>query len=466
MKVRKPHMLRHKHATIKERGIGEDMQYIYTGHKRAVRERGFELPSDIPLTNKSAFAILIKDGNYIDITEYGSDNNNNNENNNRNSFNEALSRFESSVVRSRSRIAELGFNNPWKYFFTFTLSPEKMTEWGLSRHDLNGVKVKLAKAFNNYRNRRAKDFRYLCIPEPHKDGAVHFHGFLMGVPESDLTINQNGYLDFPYFAERFGWVSIDPLKNREKAAAYITKYVSKSMFSGYDGGKDNNDKDKNDKNGASIDFHKHLYFCSKGLTRDRVIAVGEPVYSAEQLEENLAHEGQEPLVNNEWCFKVVFRDKRFALSLVAPFNNRSESRDIKIDGKLSKKLNDRISVDKGYYQWKKEKHEAAQVKVRASASLTEYDRRKELNRQTRLHNKYITQYREKLKDGGRLTDDELRKVGVEPFVLTNLTDEEIASGFFDLPVEWADVNDISISQLNRAPWLEDVLKVEYVGVLS
>ena len=42
--------------------------------------------------------------------------------------------------------------------------------------------------FNNYRNRYSPDFRYIVIPEFHKNGAVHFHGMVRGIRLQDFEI--------------------------------------------------------------------------------------------------------------------------------------------------------------------------------------------------------------------------------------------------------------------------------------
>ena len=76
---------------------------------------------------------------------------------------------EVSRTRARSKVRDIALCNPFTYFFTWTLSPDE-----IDRYDAEVVKRKLTTFLRNktYRN----GFRYLLVPELHKDGAIHFHG--------------------------------------------------------------------------------------------------------------------------------------------------------------------------------------------------------------------------------------------------------------------------------------------------
>lgn len=88
-------------------------------------------------------------------------------------------KLEASVSRTKSRVIELALCNPWEYFVTLTLSPEKY-----NRNDLPTFKKHLSKFLNNLRFRYSWDIKYLLIPEQHKDGAWHYARLVYGDSES------------------------------------------------------------------------------------------------------------------------------------------------------------------------------------------------------------------------------------------------------------------------------------------
>ena len=66
------------------------------------------------------------------------------------------------------------------------------------------------------------------MPEFHKDGAIHFHGLLY-IDEKELIENDNGYLTWLRYQNRFGYISLSKILNKEKTANYISKYLSKDV---------------------------------------------------------------------------------------------------------------------------------------------------------------------------------------------------------------------------------------------
>lgn len=180
-----------------------------------------------------------------------------------------VEKLEESIIRAKSRIVEISLCNPWDYFVTLTLNKEKF-----DRYNLKGYVKALGKFLNNYNERKLhgkEPIRYLLIPEQHEDGAWHLHGFIQGLPESHLCRNNNGYWDWQAYSEKFGFMSLDYIKDKEKCANYILKYISKGF-------EENN-----------IGLESHLYYCSKGLKRAEVIykdVVTKPTTEAEGFYKN------------------------------------------------------------------------------------------------------------------------------------------------------------------------------------
>lgn len=160
-------------------------------------------------------------------------------------------KLEESIIRTRSKIFELAICNEWELFVTLTLNKCKYDRMNLKRY-----RVDLAQFIRNYNRKHGINVRYLLIPEMHKDKAWHMHGFIMGLPFEHLKKNENGYMDWFAYREKFGYISIDKIRNREAAACYIRKYISKNL-------------------GDCVkEVGAHMYYCSRGLKRAKEIKRG------------------------------------------------------------------------------------------------------------------------------------------------------------------------------------------------
>lgn len=143
-------------------------------------------------------------------------------------------KLDESLYRTKALVRDLIRCNPWDYFVTFTFNPDKT-----NRYDFKECRSRLTKFFNNYRSRYSSNFRYMVIPEQHKDGAWHFHGMVRGlrdgdlyVPDfvisgSDLVPNTKSYVRWAQY--NLGYFSASRVKNIEACALYVTKYVTKTL---------------------------------------------------------------------------------------------------------------------------------------------------------------------------------------------------------------------------------------------
>jgi len=78
-----------------------------------------------------------------------------------------------SMRRARAKLRRLALANSFDYFVTLTLSPE-----AVDRHDAKAIMAKVNRWLDNMVRRSG--LRYVLVPEQHKDGAWHFHGFFAG----------------------------------------------------------------------------------------------------------------------------------------------------------------------------------------------------------------------------------------------------------------------------------------------
>lgn len=75
-----------------------------------------------------------------------------------------------SMRRARAKVRRLALANDFKWFVTLTLDPEKV-----DRMDGAAVVKKLNVWCSNAVQRQG--LRYILVPERHKKGGIHFHGF-------------------------------------------------------------------------------------------------------------------------------------------------------------------------------------------------------------------------------------------------------------------------------------------------
>lgn len=154
-----------------------------------------------------------------------------------------------SIRRARARVREIALANEFGHFVTLTLSPEQ-----IDRYDDREIIRKLSTWADNQVRRRG--LRYVLVPERHKDGAVHFHGFLAWDVSVDNFVD-SGTFKCPGVkkprrpsseAEREAWLdaggvpvfnvpswslgfstAIPVYGDYAAAVGYCTKYVGKDM---------------------------------------------------------------------------------------------------------------------------------------------------------------------------------------------------------------------------------------------
>lgn len=190
-------------------------------------------------------------------------------------------RLSQSLSRTRSTVFELAACNDFEYFVTLTLDSTKR-----DRGDLASFRKALAQFIRDQNKRRSDEDRiaYLFVPEQHRDGCWHMHGLIRGLRlHLDLSTNEHGYLDWRAYRDRFGFISLQAIRNKHACCSYVAKYVTKAMQSD---------------NGLETDIksHGHLYFASQGLKRR------EPLerFSAGALPTNFEWDYENDYVKIRW----------------------------------------------------------------------------------------------------------------------------------------------------------------------
>lgn len=102
------------------------------------------------------------------------------------------------VRRAKQNLRDLALCNDMKYFVTLTLDQAV-----IDRYDMTAITRKLNSWCSNQVQRCG--LAYILVPERHKDGAIHFHGFINGA----LEVVDSGTVSVPW--------SKKPRKPRSKA---------------------------------------------------------------------------------------------------------------------------------------------------------------------------------------------------------------------------------------------------------
>jgi len=79
-----------------------------------------------------------------------------------------------SVRRTRRTISDYVRCNTFDLFVTFTFDPKKV-----DRYDLLDTYLKM-QGWLHRQQRKYDNFKYIIVPERHKDGAIHFHALFGG----------------------------------------------------------------------------------------------------------------------------------------------------------------------------------------------------------------------------------------------------------------------------------------------
>lgn len=173
-------------------------------------------------------------------------------------------KLDSNFSRARSMVLQYALCNPWDYFFTGTLDPDR---W--NRDDLDKFMLDFSQKIRDWRKEYGTQIQVLLIPENHKDGTWHVHGMLRGIPswhlfrfywlplrELGLTApfpeklcRNEGWRYWDDFLDRYGYCSLAPIKDPVATAFYISKYISKDLSR------------------RAGDLGKHLYFHSRPLKK-------------------------------------------------------------------------------------------------------------------------------------------------------------------------------------------------------
>lgn len=143
------------------------------------------------------------------------------------SYNDNGQRLDN-IKRSREKVFDIAFANLalWRYMVTFTLDRKK-----IDRYNADDVCKRFQYWLDN--SCRRKGLNYILVAEPHKDGAIHFHGLLSdGLNYRDSgRLDENGRKIYDVLDYPFGFARAVPIDEgtESNCCKYITKYMTKDF---------------------------------------------------------------------------------------------------------------------------------------------------------------------------------------------------------------------------------------------
>jgi hypothetical protein len=153
-----------------------------------------------------------------------------------------------SFRRTKTRLSDIVIANEFDLFCTFTFATE--------RQDIRRCKARMSSWLNNQYKRQGK-FKYLIVPEFHKDGvSIHFHALFQGY-KGELVDSghkrKDGRIVYNIPGWRFGFSTATKIDTEglPLVSSYVKKYITKDM--------------------PKID-NKKRYWCSHNLVRPKKVA--------------------------------------------------------------------------------------------------------------------------------------------------------------------------------------------------
>lgn len=129
--------------------------------------------------------------------------------------------IDRAIRRARSEMRMILRNNPLPWFVTLTFDGSK-----IDRYDPREIVRRVGYWCDN--NVRRRGLAYALVPEYHKDGAIHFHGFFnsaLDMVDSGHTIHGRPVYNCPGWS--FGFTVCERVDDNAKALAYALKYIGK-----------------------------------------------------------------------------------------------------------------------------------------------------------------------------------------------------------------------------------------------
>lgn len=131
--------------------------------------------------------------------------------------------LDRAMRRARAQVRDIALCNGFRWFVTLTLDAARV-----DRYDMAAITRKLNAWLDNQVRRRG--LRYVLVPERHKDGAIHFHGFFSDALEAvdSRHKDKQGHKVYNLPGWTLGFTSaVEVYGDYAKAVGYVCKYIGK-----------------------------------------------------------------------------------------------------------------------------------------------------------------------------------------------------------------------------------------------
>lgn len=125
--------------------------------------------------------------------------------------------------RARTQVRDLALANPFRYFVTLTFDKSRVDRWD-DKEVLRVTRNWLDNTVRRY------GLAYVLVPERHKDGAIHFHGFFNGAVEGVDSGHRTERGQVIYNLPAWPWgftTAIEVYGEYGAAVSYVCKYITK-----------------------------------------------------------------------------------------------------------------------------------------------------------------------------------------------------------------------------------------------
>lgn len=136
-----------------------------------------------------------------------------------------------SVNRSKRNLYHIARSNDWEYFITLTFKRE---DSDASNYD--EVSKKVRNWLSNIKLRASPEFKYLVVPELHKDGInYHFHGLVANIGNLEITDSgkidkKSGKVIYNLSGWKWGFSTATKIESNERVTNYLGKYITKDLM--------------------------------------------------------------------------------------------------------------------------------------------------------------------------------------------------------------------------------------------
>jgi len=134
-----------------------------------------------------------------------------------------VSDLERARRRARANVRRLALTNQFRWFVTLTIDPQK-----IDSYDAAAVTKRLSQWLSNRVKRDG--LRYILVPEHHKSGRIHYHGFfsdnIRAVDSGHRDAEGHPVYNLPQWDYGFT-TAIELYGEYRKAVAYVCKYIGK-----------------------------------------------------------------------------------------------------------------------------------------------------------------------------------------------------------------------------------------------